>query len=65
MAYAVEMGFQAAYSAYLFIRIGDAQLRQQLRFQRFHCFGFIIADVVVAHQMQRAVYHQMRVSGAR
>src|SRR5271156_1474261 len=41
------------------IRIGNAELRQDLRLQGFHDFGVGIALVIVADQVQEAVDGEM------
>src|ERR1700738_2043451 len=41
------------------IRIGNAELRQDLRFQGFHGFGVVVLFVIVADQMQETMDRQM------
>ena len=41
------------------IRIGNAELRQDLPLERFHGFGVGVVFVVVADQMQKAMDRQM------
>ena len=41
------------------VRIGIPKSKHYLCFQRFHLFGLIVFDVVVAKQMQATVYNHM------
>src|SRR5438876_291321 len=41
------------------IRIGNAELRQDLPFEAFHGFGVVVFLVVVTDQMQEAVHRKM------
>src|SRR5258708_16297811 len=41
------------------IRIGNAELRQNLLFESFHRFGVVVLLVIVADQMQEAVHRKM------
>src|SRR3984885_1633826 len=41
------------------IRIGNAELRQDLLLEGFHGFGVVVGFVIVTHQMQKTVDRQM------
>ena len=41
------------------IRIGNAELREDLLLEAFHRFGFVVVFVIVADQMQETVHREM------
>src|SRR6202789_4724252 len=49
----------SVFSVPIRIRIGNAELRQDLLLKAFHGFGVVVGFVIVTDQMQKAVDRQM------